>query len=79
MTSLSGFEALLRGASVTCWGLPFYAGWGLTTDKVACPRRARRLTLDELVVAAIGLYPAYLDPDSAVPCRAEDVLARLSS
>lgn len=79
MTSLSGFEALLRGAAVTCWGLPFYAGWGLTTDRIACPRRTRRLALDELVVAAIGRYPSYLDPDSGVPCRAEDVLERLSS
>lgn len=32
MTSLLGFEALLRGKAVTCLGAPFYAGWGLTTD-----------------------------------------------
>ena len=32
MTSTMGFEALLRGLPVTCAGLPFYAGWGLTTD-----------------------------------------------
>jgi capsular polysaccharide export protein len=28
MTSLLGFEALIRGKSVTCLGLPFYCGWG---------------------------------------------------
>ncbi|KKK94166.1 hypothetical protein LCGC14_2685580, partial [marine sediment metagenome] len=28
MTSLTGFEALLRGKPVTCLGAPFYAGWG---------------------------------------------------
>lgn len=33
ISSLTGFEALLRGLAVTCYGLPFYAGWGLTTDK----------------------------------------------
>ena len=32
MTSLTGFEALLRGKKVSCYGLPFYAGWGLTQD-----------------------------------------------
>ena len=30
-TSLAGFEALLRGKAVTTHGVPFYAGWGLTT------------------------------------------------
>ena len=32
MTSLTGFDALLRGKRVVTHGLPFYAGWGLTTD-----------------------------------------------
>lgn len=32
MTSLLGFEALLRGIPVTTLGAPFYAGWGLTRD-----------------------------------------------
>jgi capsular polysaccharide export protein len=35
MTSLAGFEALLRGKRVTCYGAPFYAGWGLTHDVFA--------------------------------------------
>ena len=78
MTSLSGFEALLRGVRVACWGAPFYAGWGLTQDRVSCPRRARKLALDELVVAALGLYPACLDPASGVPCSAEDIMEKLA-
>ena len=32
MTSLTGFEALLRGVHVVTTGAPFYAGWGLTQD-----------------------------------------------
>ena len=60
MTSLSGFEALLRGKPVVCWGHPFYAGWGLTRDRQAHPRRTRRLSLDELVAAALLRYPVYL-------------------
>lgn len=60
LTSLSGFEALLRGKQVTCYGQPFYAGWGLTRDKVPIERRTRRLSLDELVAGALILYPLYL-------------------
>ena len=41
LTSLAGFEALLRGLEVHCWGLPFYAGWGLTHDRERCGRRQR--------------------------------------
>ena len=52
ITSLTGFEALLRGLPVTCWGSPFYAGWGLTEDRVRLPRPRRKLTLDELVAGA---------------------------
>ena len=60
MTSLTGFEALLHGKPVTAHGVPFYAGWGLTIDRCACERRVRRLTLDELVAAALILYPTYI-------------------
>ncbi len=60
LTSLAGFEALLRGRRVACYGQPFYAGWGLTNDTVTIARRARRLTLDELVAGALILYPTYV-------------------
>lgn len=78
MTSLVGFEALLRGRRVTAHGLPFYAGWGLTEDLLPCPRRSRRLELDELVAAALILYPRYLDPVSGLPCPPELVVTRLA-
>jgi capsular polysaccharide export protein len=60
LTSLTGFEALLRGKSVTCYGRPFYAGWGLTCDIEPMPRRKRHLTLDELIAATLILYPTYV-------------------
>ncbi|MDE2254674.1 MAG: beta-3-deoxy-D-manno-oct-2-ulosonic acid transferase [Betaproteobacteria bacterium] len=60
LTSLAGFEALLRGKAVTCYGQPFYAGWGLTHDIVPHLRRTRRLQLDELVAGVLLLYPLYL-------------------
>ena len=77
MTSLTGFEALLRGLPVTTHGLPFYAGWGLTEDLMATPRRGRRLGLDELVAATLILYPRYVDPQTGLPCPVEVVVDRL--
>jgi len=77
LTSLAGFEALLRGKPVRCEGLPFYAGWGLTTDAHRCERRTRRLTLDELVAGALILYPTYVSRTTGAfttPERALDEL-----
>jgi capsular polysaccharide export protein len=79
MTSLSGFEALLRGRLVTTYGQPFYAGWGLTEDVCPVPRRTRRRSLDELVAAALILYPRYLDPVSGLRCTPELLVERLAS
>ncbi|WP_199438637.1 capsular polysaccharide biosynthesis protein [Vibrio owensii] len=62
ISSLTGFEALLRGKSVYCYGMPFYAGWGLTTDKGFKPIwRDRNLSLEEVVLGALKLYPEYID------------------
>lgn len=65
MTSLSGFDALLRGKKVVVYGQPFYAGWGLTDDVLengaALRRRQRKLSLDELVAGALLRYPIYWD------------------
>lgn len=41
-TSQLGFEALLQGGlKVHCFGMPFYAGYGLTLDESACERRVK--------------------------------------
>ncbi len=80
LTSLMGFEALLRGKSVTCLGAPFYAGWGLTTDLgPAVPRRVAKPALDDLVWAALIAYPKYRDPLTGLPCGPELIVERFSS
>jgi capsular polysaccharide export protein len=78
MTSLTGFEALLQGKKVATYGLPFYAGWGLTQDRHASPRRGRSLKLDELVAAALILYPRYIDWNRGCLISAETALDRLA-
>ncbi|WP_158527240.1 capsular polysaccharide biosynthesis protein [Pelagibaculum spongiae] len=60
MTSLAGFEALLAGKQVHCYGIPFYANWGLTVDRHHCDRRNRNLNLNQLVFATLCLYPTYI-------------------
>lgn len=77
LTSLAGFEALLRGRAVTCHGLPFYAGWGLTTDMLPAPRRQRQLSLDALVAAALICYPAYVSRMTGLRTAPETVLDEL--
>lgn len=78
-SSLAGFEALVRGKAVTVHGVPFYAGWGLTIDRGPVPaRRTAFRTLDELVAAALLLYPRYLDPVAGLPCPAEVLVERLA-
>ena len=79
-SSLAGFEALLREKPVTTYGVPFYAGWGLTRDLGAVPgRRTATRTLDELVAAVLLEYPRYVDPVTGLPCPAEVVVERLRS
>lgn len=79
MTSLLGFEALMRGKDVTCSGAPFYAGWGLTRDMgPKCSRRGCAVTLDQLVHAALVDYPRYVDRVSGLPCTAELIVGRLA-
>lgn len=77
MTSLAGFEALLRGKQVVCHGLPFYAGWGLTQDVLPISRRTRRLTIDELVAGTLLEYPTYVSRATRQICTAEQALAEL--
>lgn len=79
ISSLSGFEGLLRGLRVVTWGRPFYAGWGLTEDRDPPPRRGRPLTLDALVAAALILHPRYIDPVTGLPCPPEILLERLAA
>ena len=77
LTSLAGFEALLRAKKVTCYGQPFYSGWGLTRDIIPNPRRKRVLSLDQLVAGALIQYPLYLSRVSDALITPEEALDEL--
>ncbi|MBN2524968.1 MAG: capsular polysaccharide biosynthesis protein [Deltaproteobacteria bacterium] len=78
MTSQMGFEALMLGKPVTCFGAPFYSNWGLTDDRVVVPRRTRIRTMQQLFAAAYILYPRYLHPDHECSGEIEDVIEHLA-
>ena len=77
LTSGAGFDALLRRKAVFTYGMPFYAGWGLTTDYRECDRRTRKLSLDELVAATLILFPRYISPKTGEFCEVEQTLEEL--
>jgi capsule polysaccharide export protein KpsC/LpsZ len=74
ITSLAGFEALLRGIKVTAYGCPFYAGWGLTDDRQPNSRRGRPLSIEALFAGAYLLYPRYFDPDTGKEVSFEETV-----
>ena len=77
LTSLSGFEALLREVKVITYGKPFYSGWGLTVDRIAEKQVNTGLTPGELVAGIMILYPKYWDWMTESFCRPEDVCHRI--
>ena len=79
VTSLMGFEALLRGKAVRCFGMPFYAGWGLTTDELPAPVRRGPASFEALVHAALIACSRYVDPASGAAWQAEDAVAHVAA
>lgn len=77
VSSQLGFEALLLGKPVYCFGLPFYAGWGLTTDALTTPRR-QPVTLAQLAHAALIAYPRYVNPVLGTACEVEEIIDLLA-
>lgn len=77
VTSQMGFEALIWGKRVRCFGMPFYAGWGLTEDELPAPERRRPVTLEQLVHASLVKYPRYVDPVTMKRCEPERSFAHV--
>ncbi|SHF54825.1 capsular polysaccharide export protein [Microbulbifer donghaiensis] len=74
VTSQFGFDALLAGKKVHCFGLPFFAGWGLTADRVQCERRNLARSLEQVFAAAYLRYSRYINPYTCDRCSLEDTI-----
>jgi hypothetical protein len=61
-TSGMGFEALMAGHMVHCYGMPFYAGWGLTQDRQFLARRQRSRRLEDVFHLAYIESSRYFHP-----------------
>jgi len=79
ISSQMGFDALMAGCRVICYGIPFYAGWGLTIDRIPCPRRTRQRNVTELFAAAYMLYARYVNPYTGFISNLEDTIEIIAS
>lgn len=67
-TSTFGFEALLAGKEVHCFGIPWYSGWGATIDNKPTPRRTAKRNVDELLYIFYCIYTRWCDIATRTPC-----------
>ncbi|PLL11419.1 beta-3-deoxy-D-manno-oct-2-ulosonic acid transferase [Tabrizicola sp. TH137] len=79
VSSQMGFEAILAGHRPRVFGQPFYAGWGLSSDEQALPRRRRSLTKAQLFAAAMILAPTWHDPCRDRLCSFEEAVDQLEA
>ena len=77
MTSQLGFDALLWSVPVYTFGMPFYAGWGLTRDARSAPARRTTASLEQLIHAALVEYPRYINPETGQLCTPEVLIGWL--
>jgi glycosyltransferase involved in cell wall biosynthesis/tetratricopeptide (TPR) repeat protein len=75
-TSQLGFEAVMAGKQVHCFAAPFYAGWGLTQDQIAIPRRKMRRTIAEIFHLFYIVNSRYFVPGQGI-ANIEDLIACL--
>jgi capsular polysaccharide export protein len=73
-TSQLGFEALMCGKEVKVYGMPFYAGWGLTTDVLSNPRRKRKLTIEEIFFIVYCVYSKYVNLATEKECTIDEAI-----
>ncbi|MDO4162021.1 MAG: hypothetical protein Q4D80_03325 [Pseudomonadota bacterium] len=76
-----GFEALMCGKEVVTYGTPFYAGWGITTDRNRIfktaemqARRNKKRCLEELFYYSYIWYSHYVDAVKNCPCEIETAI-----
>ncbi len=74
VSSGMGFEALLAGKQVRCFGVPFYSNWGLTIDYQLLNRRSVDRGLEEIFYVFYIMLTRYVDPVMHKSCELEDLI-----
>lgn len=74
VSSQVGFEGLLKGKEVVCFGVPFYAGWGLTDDRAYVPRRNKKRKIEEIFHQVCIQQSVYLNPHTGKTIELEELL-----
>lgn len=77
--STMGFEALICGCETHVFGMPFYAGWGLTNDKIKCERRTKKRSLEEVFYVAYVMASVYVSYETGARCEIEQAMDELIS
>lgn len=73
-TSMFGFEACMAGKKVHCYGMPFYAGWGITEDKIKISRRNKNRDIIDIFYFSYVCLSRYIDPRTNKQCSIEDLI-----
>lgn len=76
-SSQFGLEALMAGKEVHTFGMPFYAGWGLTIDAQHLDRRTNTRTLEELFYIFYCLYTHWVDPERGCETTIDAVIDKM--
>ncbi|MDX0007840.1 hypothetical protein GOB40_13970 [Sinorhizobium meliloti] len=71
VSSGMGFEAVMAGKPVTCFGVPYYAGWGITKDMMPAPRRNKKRSVEEVFHVVWVMLSRYADPKTGRLCSVE--------
>lgn len=75
VSSGMGFEALMAGKPVHCYGVPFYSGWGATVDHKSVKRRTRKRSVEEIFHFAYIEASRYVHPETGKRIEVEELIA----
>jgi capsule polysaccharide export protein KpsC/LpsZ len=78
-TSQIGLEALMCEKETHCFGMPIYAGWGLTRDRLKCERRVVHLDLVELVYGVYVHFTFYTVKDAGNTCEIKYIISLMGN
>ncbi len=74
VSSYLGVDAIFLGKKVNCFGMPFYAGWGLTKDKIQIDRRNVKRSREEFFAALCLFFTRYRHPITGASCSFQEIL-----